>query len=146
MAEIWQDARESLDYSVRTYYTKSGITHLQRTTTLPDDVRCSGATMSQRARAIEDRSWLQLYQEGRIEMRPQDGLTCRLRVADSYGRDRRRLFTRSSIDEVLDVARPRWRSSSALRHAQTGARRTVPQNPGNLPEVIDIHLRGYEHV
>ena len=37
--EMWKDARESLDYSVRTYYTKSGITYLQRTTTLPDNVR-----------------------------------------------------------------------------------------------------------
>ena len=43
VAEIWQDARESLDYSVRTYYTKSGITYLQRTTTLPDDVRVRGS-------------------------------------------------------------------------------------------------------
>ncbi|MCY3610164.1 MAG: hypothetical protein OXH51_01395, partial [Gemmatimonadetes bacterium] len=32
VAAIWQDARESLDYSVRTYYTKAGITYLQRTT------------------------------------------------------------------------------------------------------------------
>lgn len=39
VAEMWKDARESLDYSVRTYYTASGITYLQRTTTLPDDVR-----------------------------------------------------------------------------------------------------------
>ena len=39
VAEMWKDARESLDYSVRTYYTKSGITYLQRTTTLPDNVR-----------------------------------------------------------------------------------------------------------
>ncbi len=43
VAEIWQDARESLDYSVRTYYTKSGITYLQRTTTLPDNVRVRGS-------------------------------------------------------------------------------------------------------
>ena len=43
MTEIWQDARESLDYSVRTYYTKSGITYLQRTTTLPVDVRVHGS-------------------------------------------------------------------------------------------------------
>ena len=43
VAEIWKDARESLDYSVRTYYTKSGITYLQRTTTLPDDVRVRGS-------------------------------------------------------------------------------------------------------
>ena len=43
VTEIWQDARESLDYSVRTYYTKSGITCLQRTTTLPDDVRVRGS-------------------------------------------------------------------------------------------------------
>ncbi len=39
VAAMWKDARESLDYSVRTYYTKSGITYQQRTTTLPDDVR-----------------------------------------------------------------------------------------------------------
>ncbi|MDE2716972.1 MAG: hypothetical protein OXI33_08145 [Chloroflexota bacterium] len=43
VAEIWQDARESLYYSVRTYYTKSGITYLQRTTTLPDNVRVRGS-------------------------------------------------------------------------------------------------------
>ena len=42
VAAIWQDARESLDYSVRTYYTKAGITYLQRTTTLPDGVRVRG--------------------------------------------------------------------------------------------------------
>ena len=36
---LWQDAKESLDYSVRTYYTKSGITYLQPSITLPDDVR-----------------------------------------------------------------------------------------------------------
>jgi len=42
-AAIRQDARESLDYSVRTYYTKSGITYLQRTTTLPDGVRVRGS-------------------------------------------------------------------------------------------------------
>ena len=41
VAEIWQDARESLDYGVRTYYTKSGITYLQRTTTLP--MTCASA-------------------------------------------------------------------------------------------------------
>ena len=40
VAEIWKDARESLDYSVRTYYTKSGITYLQRTTTLPRRRAC----------------------------------------------------------------------------------------------------------
>ena len=43
VAEIWKDARQSLDYSVRTYYTKSGITYLQRKTTLPDDVRVRGS-------------------------------------------------------------------------------------------------------
>ena len=43
VAEIWQDARESLDYSARTYYTKAGITYLQRTTTLPDGVRVRGS-------------------------------------------------------------------------------------------------------
>ena len=43
VAELWKDARESLDYSVRTYYTKSGITYLQRTTTLSDDVRVRGS-------------------------------------------------------------------------------------------------------
>ncbi|MYC91066.1 MAG: hypothetical protein F4X15_06295 [Gemmatimonadetes bacterium] len=43
VAAIWQDARESLDHSVRTYYTKSGITCLQRTTTLPDGVRVRGS-------------------------------------------------------------------------------------------------------
>lgn len=43
VAEVWQDARESLDYSVGTYYTKSGITYLQRTITLPDGVRVRGS-------------------------------------------------------------------------------------------------------
>ncbi len=43
VAAIWQDARESLDYSVRTYCTKAGITYLQRTTTLPDGVRVRGS-------------------------------------------------------------------------------------------------------
>ena len=39
VAEVWENAKSSLDYSIRTYYTKSGITYLQRTITLPDDVR-----------------------------------------------------------------------------------------------------------
>lgn len=39
VAEVWQDAKASLDYSVGTYYTKSGITYRQRTITLPDEVR-----------------------------------------------------------------------------------------------------------
>ena len=43
VAEVWQDAKASLDYSIRTYYTKSGITYLQRTITLPDDVRVRGS-------------------------------------------------------------------------------------------------------
>ena len=43
VAAIWRDARESLDYSVRTYHTKAGITYLQRTTTLPDGVRVRGS-------------------------------------------------------------------------------------------------------
>ena len=43
VAEVWQDAKESLDYSTRTYYTKSGITYLQRTITLADGVRVRGS-------------------------------------------------------------------------------------------------------
>ncbi|MCY3676531.1 MAG: hypothetical protein OXH66_02910 [Gemmatimonadetes bacterium] len=43
VAATRQDARESLDCSVRTYYTKAGITCLQRTTTLPDGVRVRGS-------------------------------------------------------------------------------------------------------
>ena len=43
VAAIRQDARESLDYTVRTYYTKGGITYVQRTTTLPDGVRVRGS-------------------------------------------------------------------------------------------------------
>lgn len=43
VAELWQDARDLLNYSSRTYYTKSGITYLQRTITLPDDVRVRGS-------------------------------------------------------------------------------------------------------
>ena len=42
VAAIRQDARKSLDYSVRTYYMKVGITYLQRTTTLPDGVHVRG--------------------------------------------------------------------------------------------------------
>ena len=43
VAELWQDAKASLDFSIRTYYTKSGITYLQRTITLPDGVRVRGS-------------------------------------------------------------------------------------------------------
>ena len=43
VAEVWQDAKASLEFSIRTYYTKSGITYLQRTITLPDDVRVRGS-------------------------------------------------------------------------------------------------------
>lgn len=43
VVEIWKDAKASLDYSVHTYYTKSGITYCQRTITLPDDVRVRGS-------------------------------------------------------------------------------------------------------
>ena len=43
VADVWRDARDSLDYSIRAYYTKSGITYLQRTITLPDDVRVRGS-------------------------------------------------------------------------------------------------------
>ena len=43
MVDVWLDARKSLDFSIRTYYTKSGITYLQRTITLPDDVRVRGS-------------------------------------------------------------------------------------------------------
>ena len=38
VVNLLQDARKSLDYSVKSYYTKSGITYLQRTIILPDDV------------------------------------------------------------------------------------------------------------
>lgn len=43
VADVWQDARTSLDRSVRTYFTKSGITYLQPTITLPDSVRVRGS-------------------------------------------------------------------------------------------------------
>ena len=43
VADIWQDAKASLDYGIGKYYTKSGITFLQRTITLPDDVRVRGS-------------------------------------------------------------------------------------------------------
>ena len=43
VAEIWQDAKASLDYGIGKYYTQSGITYLQRTITLPDDVRVRGS-------------------------------------------------------------------------------------------------------
>ena len=36
--EVWHDARKALNYSLRTYLTKAGITYLQRRITLPDDV------------------------------------------------------------------------------------------------------------
>ena len=38
VAKVWQDAKKALNYSFGTYFTKSGITFLQRTVTLPDDV------------------------------------------------------------------------------------------------------------
>ncbi len=38
VTDMLQGARTSLDYSVRSYPTKSGITYLQRTIILPDDV------------------------------------------------------------------------------------------------------------
>ena len=37
VANLWQDVKKSLDYSVGSYYKKSGITYLQRTITLPDN-------------------------------------------------------------------------------------------------------------
>ena len=40
---LWRDARESLDYSDRTYYTSSGITYQQRPITLPVNVRVRGS-------------------------------------------------------------------------------------------------------
>ena len=43
VAEIWQDAKTSLDHGIRKYYTQFGITFLQRTITLPDDVRVRGS-------------------------------------------------------------------------------------------------------
>ena len=43
VADIWKDAKVSLDYGIGKYYTKSGITFLQRTITLPDDVRVRGS-------------------------------------------------------------------------------------------------------
>ena len=42
VAQLWQDAKDSLNYSIQTYYTKSGITYLQKTITLPDSVRVRG--------------------------------------------------------------------------------------------------------
>ena len=38
VVNLLQDARKSLDYSVKSYFTKSGITYVQRTIILPDDV------------------------------------------------------------------------------------------------------------
>ena len=38
VAKVWRDAKKALNYSFGTYFTKSGITFLQRTVTLPDDV------------------------------------------------------------------------------------------------------------
>ena len=43
VADTWHDAKQALDYSARTYYTKSGITFLQRTITVPEDVRVRGS-------------------------------------------------------------------------------------------------------
>lgn len=37
VVKLLQDARKSLDYSVKSYYTKTGITYVQRTIILPDD-------------------------------------------------------------------------------------------------------------
>ena len=41
--EVWRDARGSLNYSIRASYTKSGITFVQRTITLPNAVRVRGS-------------------------------------------------------------------------------------------------------
>ena len=38
VAAVWQDAKASLNFSVDSYPTKSGVTYLQRTTILPDNV------------------------------------------------------------------------------------------------------------
>ena len=38
VAEVWEDAKTSLDFSIGKYYTQRGITFLQRTIILPDDV------------------------------------------------------------------------------------------------------------
>ena len=43
VADLWKDAKKSLDYSIRTNYTKFGITYQQRPITLPDEVRVSGS-------------------------------------------------------------------------------------------------------
>ena len=43
VADLWRDARESLDHRERSYYTKSGITYQQRTIILPDDARVSAS-------------------------------------------------------------------------------------------------------
>ncbi len=37
VANLWRDATKELDYSVQSYYTKSGITYCQRTIILPDN-------------------------------------------------------------------------------------------------------------
>ena len=43
VAAMWQDARASLDFSVDSYPTKSGVTYLQRTTILPENVSVRGS-------------------------------------------------------------------------------------------------------
>ena len=53
--------------------------------------------------AVEDHDWLRQFQEGEIEIRPRDGLSCQLRVEDSYSRDGRWLDTRYYIDKVFSV-------------------------------------------
>ena len=56
VAEIWQDAKASLDYGIGKYYTQAGITFLQRTITLPDDVRVRGS----HSVAIDDSSKIRI--------------------------------------------------------------------------------------
>ena len=43
VAEVWQDAKESLDYCVGSYHTKLGITYKQRSITLADGSRVRGS-------------------------------------------------------------------------------------------------------
>lgn len=53
--------------------------------------------------AVEDHDWLRRFQAGELEIRPRDGLSCQLRVEESYSRDGRWLGTRYYIDKVFSV-------------------------------------------
>ena len=124
VAAIWRDARESLDYSVRAYHTKAGITYLQRTTTLPDGVRVRGSHCVTIGEAGQIRATFCLVERRKRGRRWQLRLWWPRRTAASGG---------SGGGEVDRVAR-RWagRGGRSLRGTGT-PQRSVSGLPPRLP-------------